>query len=193
MKGSKGKERGYKEGSKNIRRNPNGTIIIIIIIIAFKLHSQWNKSTVDGLSVRSGFTSWFHLIHVASTDAFEGRNRSRCEQLTVRSAAVAAVWCYHWGQQQQDFFNISHFQGRPAPTAYITQETDVGNTQSSLPLCLPLSVSLFSHFLNCVFLLVAPKNCHRGFLTSVVHAAPSLIEATEHCSDIDTFNRIYLF
>lgn len=104
---------------------------------------------------------WFHLIYADSTGALEGRNRSRCEQLTVQSAAVAAVWCYHWGQQQQDFFNISHFQGRPAPTAYITQETDVGNTQSSLPLCLPLclplSGSLFSHFLNCVFLLVAPK------------------------------------
>lgn len=38
IKGYKRKEKGYKEGSKNIRRNPNGTIIIIII--AFKLHSQ---------------------------------------------------------------------------------------------------------------------------------------------------------
>lgn len=51
-------------------------------------------------------------------------------------------------------------KGRPAPTAYITQETDVGNTQSSLPLC--LSPSRFLPFSKFCFLLCCAVVCHRG-------------------------------
>lgn len=47
-------------------------------------------------------------------------------------------------------FNISHFQGRPTPRVYITQETDVGNIQPSLSLSLP---ALDSTFFSFIFLL----------------------------------------
>lgn len=50
------------------------------------------------------------------------------------------------GSAAVELFNISHFQERPAPTAYITQETDVGNTQSSLSPSLRVLPSFFPPF-----------------------------------------------
>ena len=62
--------------------------------------------------------------------------RQHCSELCSSSNMVLLA-----GSVAAGLFNISHFQGRPAPTAYITQETDVGNTQSSLPLPPSLSPS----------------------------------------------------
>ncbi len=107
-------------------------------------------------------------------------------------------------------FNISHFQGRPAPTAYITQETDVGNTQSSLSLPVSLSVFLlcllfipllsFTHTMTCprqvtvcVFsIMKIPVHCSQ--LCSVKTqkriktAAFQIKPATNWWSDTDTYN-----
>lgn len=56
------------------------------------------------------------------------------------------------GSVAAGLFNISHFQGSPAPTAYITQETDVSNSQSSLyhTLCLTVLEIVLPLFLHIV-------------------------------------------
>lgn len=56
-------------------------------------------------------------------------------------------------------FNISHFQGRPTPRVYITQETDVGNIQPSLS----LSTRPWFHFLLFYFSFAHNQGIQRTF------------------------------